>query len=83
MTNHPGVKQNGDLEKIARRTMQEYGFMPDFSGEALGELETIRRGDRGMGPAEMDLRHLLWASIDNDDSLDLNQLTVAEVLTEV
>ncbi len=75
------TRRKGVLEQIARRAMQEYGFLPDFSRDALGELETVRNGGRGSEPAGIDLRHLLWSSIDNDDSLDLDQLTVAEVLS--
>jgi exoribonuclease-2 len=62
--------------------MQTYGFLPDFSPEVLGELESVHIADRLGQPPGMDLRHLPWASIDNDDSLDLDQLTVAEALTD-
>jgi VacB/RNase II family 3'-5' exoribonuclease len=82
MATQSEVRRKGVLEEIARRAMQAYGFLPDFSGAALGELEPVRHGDRAAESSGMDLRHLLWSSIDNDDSLDLDQLTVAEVLTE-
>ena len=55
------------------------GLLPDFSAAALAELEGIRKpasdpsGIRG-------LTDLPWASIDNDDSKDLDQLTLAEAL---
>jgi VacB/RNase II family 3'-5' exoribonuclease len=68
------------LQNIAHRVMLERGLLPDFSAEALAELAAI------VAPAVIDddsirdLRDLLWASIDNDDSLDLDQLTVAQVL---
>ena len=60
--------------------MIERGFRPDFSSRVVAELERIR------GPAERtersvrDLTRLLWCSIDNDESRDLDQLTVAEAL---
>jgi hypothetical protein len=82
MATHPDAKRKDVLEQIARQAMQAFGFLPDFSADALGELETVRNGDRGAEPAGMDLRHLLWSSIDNDDSLDLDQLTAAQVLTD-
>jgi VacB/RNase II family 3'-5' exoribonuclease len=59
--------------------MIERGLEPDFSMAAQRELAAIG------GPAAAtndvrDLRDRLWASIDNDDSRDLDQLTVAESL---
>ncbi|MCX5880618.1 MAG: RNB domain-containing ribonuclease, partial [Deltaproteobacteria bacterium] len=62
--------------------MTERGFLVDFSEAALNELEKIAHVDWGAKPLWKDLRHLLWASIDNDDSLDLDQLTVAEALPD-
>jgi len=62
--------------------MKERGFLPDFSGAVLNELEEIRQVDGRAESPGKDLRHLLWASIDNDDSLDLDQLTVAETLPD-
>jgi VacB/RNase II family 3'-5' exoribonuclease len=68
------------LQRIARQAMLERGFLTDFSREALAELETITRPSWEASDTPRDLRRLLWCSIDNDDSLDLDQLTVAESL---
>jgi VacB/RNase II family 3'-5' exoribonuclease len=68
------------LQNIARRAMLERGLRPDFSAAALAELDS-RQAPAGVnGESIRDLTGLLWASIDNDDSLDLDQLTVAEAL---
>jgi exoribonuclease-2 len=74
------------LKSIAHRVMLERGLLPDFSTEALAELGRIQvpavtedestEGSLGI----RDMRNLLWASIDNDDSRDLDQLTVAEAM---
>ena len=70
------------LQKIARRAMLERGLLPDFSAMALAELESIQgRAAKAEGPMR-DLRHRIWCSIDNDDSRDLDQLTVAEALAD-
>lgn len=68
------------LQDLARRAMLERGLLPDFSAEALAELDKIQAPARMNGRPVRDLTNLLWASIDNDDSRDLDQLTVAEAM---
>jgi VacB/RNase II family 3'-5' exoribonuclease len=69
------------LQTIAHRVMIERGLLPDFPAGALSELERIQTPALAAGdPSIRDLRQLLWASIDNDDSHDLDQLTVAEAM---
>ena len=74
------------LQSIAHRVMLERGLLPDFSVEVLTELgrlqlpKTTAGGSAAGSQGIRDLRNLLWASIDNDDSRDLDQLTVAEAL---
>ena len=76
------------LERIAHRAMLDRGLLPDFSAAALAELGQLQLPAAGDGrPADAsagirDLRNLLWASIDNDDSRDLDQLTAAEALPD-
>jgi len=67
-----------DLKHIARRAMIERGLLPDFSAEAMAELARIEAVPTDRKSDIRDLTSLLWASIDNDDSRDLDQLTVAE-----
>jgi VacB/RNase II family 3'-5' exoribonuclease len=69
------------LQGIASRAMLERDLLPDFSNEALVELNSIqKRMDKRA--AQRDLQDLLWCSIDNDESRDLDQLTVAERLPD-
>jgi exoribonuclease-2 len=68
------------LQRIARSALLDRGLLPDFSGEVLAELGRIRAPAAISDEQIRDLRDLLWASIDNDDSRDLDQLTVAEAM---
>ncbi len=68
------------LQSIAHRAMLERGLLPDFSAEALAQLAAIQTPASADSELIRDQRDLLWASIDNDDSLDLDQLTVAEAM---
>jgi len=68
------------LARIARRAMIERGLEPDFPPAAQAELAAVGRAAVA-GDGVPDMRDRLWASIDNDDSRDLDQLTVAEPLT--
>ncbi len=70
------------LRRIAHRAMLERGLLPDFSARDLAQLATIQSPAPADGIAR-DMTGLLWASIDNDDSEDLDQLTVAEAAVDV
>ncbi len=70
-----------ELQRIAQRAMRERGLLPEFTPAELAEAQAMDRGISPVDPRTRDLRALLWASIDNDDSRDLDQLTVAEALS--
>ena len=68
------------LRGIARKAMLERGLLPDFSPAALQQVRSMTAPAAAPEPEIRDLRELLWASIDNDDSRDLDQLSVSEPL---
>ena len=71
-----------NLQAIARQVMQAQGFQPDFPPEAQKQLAYIKAHPPQLTPSDKvrDLRNLLWSSIDNDTSKDLDQIEVAERL---
>lgn len=71
------VEAKGWLRSIARRTMLERGLLPDFAPAVMAEANAIDKAPGDTAPTIRDLRSLLWASIDNDDSRDLDQLSVS------
>jgi len=73
-----GAGSSDLLGGIARRAMLERGLLPEFSAAALAQSDAITGPAAAAGSAIRDLRALLWASIDNDDSRDLDQLSVAD-----
>src|ERR1700693_1133285 len=71
-----------DLQAMARRGMLAQGFEPDFPPATRQQLADINAHRRQLTPSDkvLDLRGLLWSSIDNDTSKDLDQIEVAERL---
>ncbi|MBI5932147.1 MAG: RNB domain-containing ribonuclease [Chloroflexi bacterium] len=70
------------LQSIAHRAMLERDLLPDFSAAALAEIDRIQTPTEMDNGLVRDQREALWCSIDNDDSRDLDQLTVAKSLPE-
>ncbi|MCX6551588.1 MAG: RNB domain-containing ribonuclease [Acidobacteria bacterium] len=81
MTNTGDRQHRAILQRIAHRAMRERGLVPDFPAAVLVELDAIHGPATPTDALTRDLRHLAWCSIDNDDSRDLDQLTVAETMT--
>ena len=71
-----------DLQAVAKDVMRQHGFQPDFSPEVQQQLAELRAHPPAVvaAGAVRDLRNLLWSSIDNDTSRDLDQIEVAEGL---
>jgi len=70
-----------DLRPIAVHAMEKYDFLPRYPDAVLKEVAGLAQGDRtDPSLGTRDLRSLLWSSIDNVDSEDLDQLEYCEQL---
>ena len=72
------MTQRDELRAIAVAAMRARGLDPDFPPPALAEVAALRGAPQPTGRATRDLRGRPWCSIDNDESRDLDQLSVAE-----
>jgi len=72
-----------DLLAMARQIMLAEGFEPNFPPATQQQLADISAHPPQLVPSDKvrDLRGLLWSSIDNDTSRDLDQIEVAERLS--
>jgi len=71
-----------DLQAAARQSMAEHGFQIEASQEIAEQLEQLKNHPPQVSGQARDLRHLLWSSIDNDTSRDLDQIEYAERLND-
>src|SRR6202020_1866270 len=73
-----------DLQKTAKEIMQQRGFQPDFPPQVSEQLAELKAHPPQISAAGdiRDFRNLLWSSIDNDTSRDLDQIEVAERLAD-
>jgi exoribonuclease II len=71
-----------DLQAIAKQVMAAHGFKPEFSQQVSQQVAELKAHPPQVQPGGeiRDLRSLLWSSIDNDTSRDLDQIEVAERL---
>ena len=74
------IFHRNDLVRIATAAMTQRGLEPEFGASVLQQLATIPGPGHDADPRILDLTALPWCSIDNDDSLDLDQLTACEPL---
>src|SRR5579864_8599164 len=69
-----------DLQATAKQIMIAHGFEPDFPPQVPQQLASLQSHPPQVasGPNVRDLRNLLWSSIDNDTSRDLDQIEVVD-----
>lgn len=78
----PDPNTTPDLGSIARRAMTNAGLSTDFPAEVVREAQAVAENVRPAeaGDSVRDMRGLLWSSIDNSESRDLDQVEYAERL---
>jgi exoribonuclease-2 len=80
---HSSQPVHFNLVAAAHAAMIEHGFQPDFPAGSDTELAAIQAHPEPPAPSGIqDLRSLLWSSIDNDTSKDLDQIEWAEQLAD-
>ena len=77
---HDANPSHLDLQAVAKEIMLERGFEPDFPPQVPQQLASLKDHPPQIASGRdlRDLRSLLWSSIDNDTSRDLDQIEVAE-----
>ena len=77
---HDVNSSHPDLQAIARQIMIRRGFEPEFPAEVATQLASLKHNPPAVAVAKdvRDLLNLLWSSIDNDTSRDLDQIEVAQ-----
>jgi exoribonuclease-2 len=78
MSSHPSF----DLVGAARQAVKAHGFEPEFPAAAMQEVATLEAQPPKRNSEAEDLRDLLWSSIDNDTSRDLDQIEYADTLPD-
>ncbi|MFI5230685.1 MAG: RNB domain-containing ribonuclease [Gemmatimonadales bacterium] len=84
---HGGHHGDFDIHGAARRIVAAAGFQPDLDADARAQLTALTKpaamptGGTGAG-AVKDLRDRPWSSIDNTESRDLDQIEIAERLSD-
>jgi exoribonuclease-2 len=73
-----------DLQAAALEVMRQHGFNPDFLPAVQQQLQALRANPPAIAVTKdiRDLRDLLWSSIDNDASRDLDQIEVAQPMPD-
>ena len=79
MTKKTAQSNSVDLLAIAHESMIEAGFVPDFPSAVVSEMRSITAGAAApLDQPVKELRELLWSSIDDRKSRDLDQVEYAE-----
>ena len=77
---HANHQLHFDLSAAARRSMIEHGFEPEYPPAVQQQLEELRSHPPQLPASARDQSGLLWSSIDNDTSRDLDQIEVVEAV---